>query len=405
MGVFLPYGCNPKAKNNMRKVVIVSAKRTPIGSFMGQFATLPAVDLGAVAIQAAMEAIALSPSEVQEVFMGQVLQSGCGQAPARQAAIQAGIPNHVPCTTVNKVCASGMKSIQLAAQTIALGMADVVIAGGMESMSLSPHLVSLRRGIKFGSESLIDSMQLDGLTDAYDQVAMGVFADATATKYQITREQQDAFAIQSYQRTTQAWDSGFFEKETVAVSVPQRKGSPRVIFKDEEFSRVDLTKLSQLRPAFSKEGSVTAANAATLNDGAAALVLMSQEKATQLGIKPLATIISQADAAQEPQWFTTAPAQALPKALAKAQLTLAEMDWFELNEAFSIVGIANTKLLDLDPERVNPNGGAVSLGHPLGCSGARIVVTLINQLQHHGTYGAAAVCNGGGGASALILKK
>ena len=389
----------------MKEVVIVSAKRTPIGGFMGGLSTVESVKLGSIAIRSTMDSIGLDPSEVEEVFMGQVLQAGCGQAPARQAAIKAGISTNVPCTTVNKVCASGMKSIQLAAQAIALGTADVVVAGGMENMSRSPHFAHLRAGLKFGSGQLSDTMQVDGLTDAYDQVAMGVFADATAVKHQITREAQDAFAQQSYKRSQAAWTSGFFAEEVVPVSVPQRKGAPLIISEDEEYTRVNLEKFAQLRPAFGKEGTVTAANASSLNDGAAALILMSLEKSKSLGLTPLATLVSQADAAQEPQWFTTAPAQALPKALKRAHLKISDIDWFELNEAFSVVGLANIKLLGLDSQKVNPNGGAVSLGHPLGCSGARIVVTLLSQLQKSGTYGAAAVCNGGGGASALILKK
>ena len=389
----------------MKKVVIVSAKRTPIGSFLGALSSISAVDLGATAIAAALEAASIEGSSVDEVFMGQVLQTGCGQAPARQAAIKAGIPNSVPCTTVNKVCASGMKSIQLAAQSIALGQIEVAVAGGMESMSLSPHFSNIRTGAKFGSLPLQDSLQLDGLTDAYDQVAMGVFADATAEKHQISREEQDAFAIRSYQRSAAGWKAGAFDDEVVSVRVPQRRGAAIHVDTDEEYRQVKLDKIPQLRAAFSKEGTVTAANASTLNDGAAALVLMSEARAQALGLTPLATLLSHADAAQEPKWFTTAPAKALPKALALANLTLDAIDWFELNEAFSVVGLANIKLLGLDPEKVNPNGGAVSLGHPLGCSGARIVVTLLHQLQRSGTYAAAGICNGGGGASALILKK
>ena len=389
----------------MKKVVIVSAKRTPIGSFLGALSSVSAIDLGATAIAAALEAASIEGSSVDEVFMGQVLQTGCGQAPARQAAIKAGIPNSVPCTTVNKVCASGMKSIQLAAQSIALGQIEVAVAGGMESMSLSPHFSNIRTGAKFGSLPLQDSLQLDGLTDAYDQVAMGVFADATAEKHQISREEQDAFAIRSYQRSAAGWKAGAFDDEVVSVRVPQRRGAAIHVDIDEEYRQVKLDKIPQLRAAFSKEGTVTAANASTLNDGAAALVLMSEARAQALGLTPLATLLSHADAAQEPKWFTTAPAKALPKALALANLTLDAIDWFELNEAFSVVGLANIKLLGLNAEKVNPNGGAVSLGHPLGCSGARIVVTLLHQLQRSGTYAAAGICNGGGGASALILKK
>lgn len=389
----------------MKEVVIVSAKRTPIGSFMGALSTLPAVELGAAAISGALSFIGLDSSQVDEVFMGQVLQAGCGQAPARQAALKAGLPTTIPCTTINKVCSSGMKSIQLAAQSIALGQIEVAVAGGMENMSLSPHFTHIRNGKKFGSLSLEDSMQWDGLRDAYDEIAMGVFADATAKEYHISREEQDAFARTSYQRSQAAWDQGLFADEVVPVSVPQRRGDALVVAKDEECSRIQFDKLPTLRPAFGKEGTVTAANASTLNDGAAALVLMSREKAQSLGVTPLATIVSHADAAHEPQWFTTAPAKALPKALDLAGCSIDDMDWLELNEAFSVVGLVNTKLLKLDPEKVNPNGGAVSLGHPLGCSGARIVVTLLHQLQRSGTYGAAGICNGGGGASALILKK
>ena len=389
----------------MKKVVIVSAKRTPIGSFLGALSSVSAVDLGATAIAAALEAASIEGSAVDEVFMGQVLQTGCGQAPARQAALKAGIPHSVPCTTVNKVCASGMKSIQLAAQSIALGQIEVAVAGGMENMSLSPHFSNLRTSVKFGSLPMQDSLQLDGLTDAYDQVAMGVFADATAQKYDISREEQDAFAIRSYERSAAAWEAGAFDDEVVPVSVPQRRGEAILVDKDEEYRQVKLDKIPQLRAAFSKDGTVTAANASTLNDGGAAMVLMSETRSKALGITPLATLLSHADAAQEPKWFTTAPAKALPKALALADLTLDAIDWLELNEAFSVVGLANIKLLGLDPEKVNPNGGAVSLGHPLGCSGARIVVTLLHQLQRSGTYAAAGICNGGGGASALILKK
>ncbi len=389
----------------MKKVVIVSAKRTPIGSFLGALSSVSAVDLGATAIAAALEAASIQGSAVDEVFMGQVLQTGCGQAPARQAALKAGIPHSVTCTTVNKVCASGMKSIQLAAQSIALGQIEVAVAGGMENMSLSPHFSNLRTSLKFGSLPMQDSLQLDGLTDAYDQVAMGVFADATAQKHDISREEQDAFAIRSYERSAAAWEAGAFDDEVVPVSVPQRRGEAILVDKDEEYRQVKLDKIPQLRAAFSKDGTVTAANASALNDGGAALVLMSETRAQALGITPLATLLSHADAAQEPKWFTTAPAKALPKALALADLTLDAIDWLELNEAFSVVGLANIKLLGLDPEKVNPNGGAVSLGHPLGCSGARIVVTLLHQLQRSGTYAAAGICNGGGGASALILKK
>ena len=390
----------------MHKVVIVSAKRTPIGKFMGGLATVSAPRLGAVAIKGALTAAGIKPEQVDEVYMGNVLQAGVGQAPARQAALMASIPDTVPCTTVNKVCSSGMKSISLAAQAIALGDAAVVVAGGMENMSLAPHIVPMRTGIKFGATQLEDVMQKDGLLDAFDQVAMGVFADATAEKHGVSREEQDAFAIESYQRSALAWESGVMQNEVTPVAVPQRRGEDIIISKDEEYTNVKLEKIPQLRPAFSKEGTVTAANASTINDGAAALVLMSEEKAKALGITPMATILSYADAAHEPQWFTTAPAKALPKALAKANLAQKEIDLFEFNEAFSVVGLANSKLLDLPAEKVNVHGGAISLGHPLGCSGARIVVTLLNALKvKNKTLGAAAICNGGGGASALVLKR
>ena len=390
----------------MHKVVIVSAKRTPIGKFMGGLATVSAPRLGAVAIKGALTAAGIKPEQVDEVYMGNVLQAGVGQAPARQAALMASIPDTVPCTTVNKVCSSGMKSISLAAQAIALGDAAVVVAGGMENMSLAPHIVPMRTGIKFGATQLEDIMQKDGLLDAFDQVAMGVFADATAEKHGVSREEQDAFAIESYRRSALAWESGVMQNEVIPVAVPQRRGEDIIISKDEEYTNVKLEKIPQLRPAFSKEGTVTAANASTINDGAAALVLMSEEKAKALGITPMATLLSYADAAQEPQWFTTAPAKALPKALAKANLAQKEIDLFEFNEAFSVVGLANSRLLDLPAEKVNVHGGAVSLGHPLGCSGARIVVTLLNVLKvKNKTLGAAAICNGGGGASALVVKR
>lgn len=390
----------------MKEVVIVSAVRTPIGSFMGGLSTVTAPKLGAIAIEGALKKINLSPTLVDEVIMGNVVQAGTGQAPARQAAIYAGIPNTVPCTTINKVCASGMKSVMQGAQTIALGDADVVIAGGMENMSLIPHYVHMRTGTKFGPTSLIDGMQKDGLVDAYDENAMGVCADACATKYEFSREDQDAYAIQSYKRSADAWENGKFDNEVIPVAVPQRRGEPKMITKDEEFSNVFIEKIPNLRPAFSKDGTVTAANASTINDGAAALILMSKEKAEELSLKPLATIKSYADAAHEPEWFTTAPAKALPKALAKANLKLEEIDFFEFNEAFSVVGLANMKILGLNDKNVNVNGGAVSLGHPLGCSGARILITLLNVLeQNNATLGAAAICNGGGGASAIIIEK
>ncbi len=389
----------------MKNVVIVSAKRTPIGSFMGSLSTVPAIDLGAAAIKAALEAVSLDSGLVDEVLMGQVLQAGCGQAPARQAALKAGISPNVPCTTINKVCASGMKSIQLAAQSIALGQIEIAVTGGMENMSLCPHFVSLRKGTAFGNQVFEDSLERDGLMDAFDQVPMGVFADATAVKHGISRQEQDQHALQSYQRSAAAWEAGLFDTEVIPVSVPQRKGAALLVKKDEEYTKVTPNKIPLLRPAFAKDGTVTAANASTLNDGAAALVLMSEDKAQQLGIPPMARILSYADAAHDPRWFTTAPAKALPKALDLAQLEIEKIDWFEINEAFSVVGLANIKLLNLDRAKVNPNGGAVSLGHPLGCSGARIVVTLIHKLQQSGSYAAAGICNGGGGASALVLKK
>jgi acetyl-CoA C-acetyltransferase len=389
----------------MNKAVIVSAKRTPIGSFLGSLATVPVTELGALAIRAAMDEISLDPKEVDEVLMGHVLQAGTGQAPARQAALNAGLPNETPCTAINKVCASGMKSIMMAVQAIQLGDAEVVIAGGMENMSRSPHFVQMRSGNKFGSTVLEDILQVDGLVDVYDQVAMGVFADACAVKHKISREEQDDFAIKSYRRSAQAWEAGSFSNEITPVAIPQRRGAAIVFDKDEEFSNVTLDKIPNLRPAFSKDGTVTAANASTLNDGAAALVVMSERKAKSLGLTPLAEVVSYADAAQEPKYFTTAPAKALPKALEKANLEIDQIDLFELNEAFSVVGLANMKILGLDPNKVNINGGALSLGHPLGCSGARIIVTLLHQLQQGGTYAAAGICNGGGGASAVIFKK
>lgn len=390
----------------MKDVVIVSAVRTPIGSFMGALSTITAPALGAIAIKGALSKIKLDPTKVGEVLMGNVVQAGTGQAPARQAAILAGIPNTVPCTTINKVCASGMKSVMMAAQSIALGDNDIVIAGGMENMSLIPHYVHLRNGQKFGPATLIDGMQKDGLMDAYDQQAMGTCADACAMEYEFSREDQDRYAIQSYKRSAEAWASGKFDNEIVPVEVPQRRGEPILVTEDEEFKNVDLDKIPGLRPAFSKEGTVTAANASTINDGAAALVLMSSEKAKELGLRTLATIKSYADAAQEPKWFTTAPAKALPKALTKAGIGMDDVDYFEFNEAFSVVGLANMKILGLSDKNVNVNGGAVSLGHPLGCSGARIIITLLNVLdQNNAKIGAAAICNGGGGASAIIIEK
>ena len=390
----------------MKEVVIVSAVRTPIGSFMGSLSSIDAPKLGAIAIKGALEKINLNPSSVDEVLMGQVVQAGTGQAPARQAAIFAGIPNIVPCTTVNKVCSSGMKSIMQAAQSIALGDAEIIVAGGMENMSKIPHYYHARIAKKFGPAQMEDGMQKDGLVDAYNKEAMGVCADACATEYDFSREDQDAFAVQSYKRSADAWNGGKFDNEIVPVEVPQRRGEPIIVTTDEEFTNVKLEKIPALRPAFTKDGTVTAANASTINDGAAALVLMSKDKAKELGLQPLATIKSYADAAREPEWFTVAPAKALPKALDKANISINDVDYFEFNEAFSVVGLANMKILGLNDSKVNVNGGAVSLGHPLGCSGARIVVTLLNVLeQNNGKIGAAAICNGGGGASALILKR
>ena len=389
----------------MKNIVIVSAVRTPIGSFMGSLSTVSATKLGAAAIKGALSKINLDANLVDEVFMGNVVQAGVGQAPARQAAIFAGLSTNVACTTVNKVCASGMKAVMMGAQALKSGDADIVVAGGMENMSLIPHYVHLRNGVKFGPTAFIDGMQKDGLTDAYDNNAMGVCADLCATEYNISREEQDAFAIQSYNRSATASNSGKFENEIVPVAVPQRKGEPIIISKDEEFENVKLDKIPTLSPVFTKDGTVTAANASTINDGAAALILMTEEKAVELNLKPLAYIRGYADAAQEPKWFTTAPAKALPLALAKAGISQDKVDFFEFNEAFSVVGLANAKILNIPNEKMNVNGGAVSLGHPLGCSGARIIVTLINVLQqNNGKIGAAAICNGGGGASAIVIE-
>ena len=388
----------------MKEVVIVSAVRTPIGSFLGSLSEVPATKLGATAIKAAMNKINLDPALVDEVFMGNVVQAGEGQAPAKQAALFAGIPDSVPCTTVNKVCASGMKAIAFAAQAIKCGDADIVVAGGMENMSMIPHYMQGRKGQKFGDIKLEDGLLKDGLVNVYDGKHMGTCGDACAAEFNFSREDQDQFAIESYRRSAEAWASGKFDKEVVPVEIPQRRGEPIVLKEDEEYKNIKLEKVSQLRPAFSKEGTVTAANASTLNDGAAALVIMSREKAEELGIRPVAIINGYADASQEPEWFTTAPAKALPKALAKANIKASEVDFYELNEAFSVVGLANMKLLNLDPAKVNVHGGAVSLGHPLGCSGARIIVTLIHVLQQNGgRIGAAGICNGGGGAGAMVI--
>ncbi len=389
----------------MKKVVIVSYARTPIGSFMGALSTVPATELGSIAIKGALDKIGLDPNLVQEVYMGHVVQADAGQAPARQAAMGAGIPVSAPATTINKVCASGMKSINLAAQAIALGDQDIVVVGGMENMSLIPHYAYLRSPQKFGSSTLVDGMQRDGLVDAYDLNAMGTCADLCATENGFSREDQDAFAIQSYERSAAAWSAGKFKDEVVPVSIKQRRGDDIIVDTDEEFSNVKLEKIPQLRAAFSKDGTVTAANASTINDGAAALVLMSADKAAELNIKPLATILSHADAAVEPKRFTTAPSLALPKALKKANLEFKDLDFIELNEAFAVVGLANMKLMGLNDKNVNVYGGAVSLGHPLGCSGARIVTTLLSTLINEGgKLGGAAICNGGGGATAIVIE-
>ena len=390
----------------IKKVVIVSAVRTPIGSFMGGLSSLTASQLGSFAIKGALDRINLDPNQVDEVYMGNVVQAGVGQAPARQAAMGAGIPDTVPCTTVNKVCASGMKAVINAAQAIALGDASVVIAGGMESMSNIPHYMHMRKGVKFGPAAMEDGMQKDGLVDPFDKNAMGVLADNCATKYSFSREDQDAFAIESYRRSAKAWSEGKFSNEVIPVAVPQRRGDALIITEDEEFKNVKIDKIPALRAAFSKDGTVTAANASTINDGAGAMILMSEEKANSLGLTILATIKGYADAAHEPQWFTTAPSKALPKALAKAGVTQDQIEYFELNEAFAVVGLANMKILGLDSSTVNVNGGAVSLGHPLGVSGVRILITLLNVLQQNDAkLGAAAICNGGGGASAMVIER
>ena len=390
----------------IKKVVIVSAVRTPIGSFMGGLSSLTASQLGSFAIKGALDRINLDPTQVDEVYMGNVVQAGVGQAPARQAALGAGIPDTVPCTTVNKVCSSGMKAVMNAAQAIALGDANVVIAGGMESMSNIPHYMHMRKGVKFGPAAMEDGMQKDGLVDPFDKNAMGVLADNCATKYSFSREEQDAFAIESYRRSAKAWSEGKFSNEVIPVAVPQRRGDALIVSEDEEFKNVKIDKIPALRAAFSKEGTVTAANASTINDGAGALILMSEEKANSLGLTILATIKGYADAAHEPQWFTTAPSKALPKALAKAGVTQDQIEYFELNEAFAVVGLANMKILGLDSSTVNVNGGAVSLGHPLGVSGVRILITLLNVLQQNDAkLGAAAICNGGGGASAMVIER
>lgn len=388
-----------------REVVIVSAVRTPIGSFGGGLSTVPAPQLGAVAIKGAVEQAGIPLEAVESVIMGCVLQANLGQAPARQAAIAAGIPVEVPAVTVNKVCASGMKAMMYATQAILLGDADIVVAGGMENMSMAPYyLEKARYGYRFGDSKLIDGIGKDGLTNVYDQQAMGVCGDLCATDYSISREEQDEFAIESYKRSAAAWQEGRFKEEVVPVTVKDRKGDT-VLSEDEEYKRVNFEKLKTLRPVFTKEGSVTAGNASTINDGAAAVVLMSAEKCKELGLTPLARVLGYGDASNKPEHFTTAPAKAVPVALAKAGKKVEEMDLIELNEAFSVVGVVNTKLLNIDPAKVNVNGGAVSLGHPLGCSGTRIMVTLTHALrQRNLKYGAAGICNGGGGASAMVIE-
>lgn len=390
----------------MKEVFIVSAARTPMGSFLGSLSSIPAPKLGAIAIKGALDKINLDAKHVQEVYMGNVLQAGEGQAPARQAALGAGLSNETPSTTINKVCASGMKAVMMASQSIKSGDQDVIVAGGMENMSQVPHYYSARNAVKLGDVKMQDGMLVDGLTDVYNKVHMGVCAEKCAAEYEFSREDQDNFAIQSYKRSAEAWATGKFKEEIVPVEIPQRKGEPIIFSEDEEYKNVNFDRIGTLPTVFQKEnGTVTAANASTLNDGASALVLMSKEKMVELGLKPLAKIVSYADAAHEPEWFTTAPAKALPIALKKAGLEVSDIDFFEFNEAFSVVGLANNKILGLDESKVNVNGGAVSLGHPLGSSGARIIVTLINVLkQNNGKYGAAAICNGGGGASAIVIE-
>lgn len=388
-----------------KEVFIVAAVRTPMGAFMGGLSSVPATQLGATAIKGALEKSNVDPSLVNEVFMGNVLQAGVGQAPARQAALGAGLPNNVPCTTVNKVCASGMKAIMLGAQTILAGDNEIVVAGGMENMSQVPHYIDGRNGVKFGNITALDGITKDGLLDVYSNVPMGNCAELCAKEHNFTREDQDNFAINSYKRAAAAWEAGRFNDEVVGVSVPQRKGDPIIVNQDEEYKNVFLDKIPSLRPAFDKDGTITAANASTLNDGASAVILASKEAVEKYGLKPIAKIVSYADAAHEPEWFTTAPSLAIPKALAKANMSTADVDFWELNEAFSVVGLANTKILGLNPEKVDVNGGAVALGHPLGNSGSRIIVTLIHVLkQNNGKIGGAAICNGGGGASAMIIE-
>ncbi len=389
-----------------KDVYIISAVRTPMGSFGGALKDFQATDLGAIAIKGAVARAGIDAAAVQEVLMGSVIQANLGQAPARQAAKKAGLPDHVSCTTVNKVCASGMKAIAQAAQSIMLGDRDIVVAGGMESMSNVPfYAPNMRWGNKYGNVTMVDGLAKDGLTDAYDNQAMGMAAELCAKECGISREDQDAFAVESYHRSQKAWNDGHFANEIVPVPIPQRKGDPILFSKDEEPFNVKFDKIPELRPAFTKEGTVTAANASTMNDGAAALVLMSGDKMRELGLKPIAKIVSYADAEQAPEWFTTTPSLAIPIALQKSGLSVNDIAYWELNEAFAVVGIENTKRLKLDPAKVNAFGGAVSLGHPLGCSGARIIVTLINVLHtNKARYGGAGICNGGGGASAMVIE-
>jgi acetyl-CoA C-acetyltransferase len=392
-------------KRMSKEVYIISAVRTPMGAFMGGLSSVSATQLGSTAIKGAVERAGISTDAIDEVFMGNVLQAGVGQAPARQAALGAGLNKNVPCTTINKVCASGMKSIMLGAQTILAGDNHVVVVGGMESMSQTPHYVSGRTGTKFGNITMLDGITKDGLLDVYSKVPMGNCAELCAKEYNITREDQDNFAITSYTRAAEAWKAGKFNNEIVPVAVPQRKGDPIMVSEDEEYKNVFLDKIPGLKPAFDKEGTITAANASTLNDGASALVLASKEAVEKYGLKPIAKIVSYADAAQAPEWFTTSPSIAVPKALEKAGMQTSDVDFWELNQAFSVVGLANMKILGLDASKVDVNGGAVALGHPLGNSGSRVIVTLINVLkQNNAKIGGAAICNGGGGASAMIIE-
>ena len=390
----------------MEDIVIVAATRTAVGKFGGSLAKVAAPDLGAIVIKNLLERTGVAADQIGEVILGQVLAAGSGQNPARQSLMKSGVAQETPALTINAVCGSGLKAVMLAAQAVAWGDSEIVIAGGQENMTLAPHLLETSRsGYRMGPTQMTDSMIKDGLWDPYNNFHMGNAAEICVKEHNFTREEQDAFAIQSYERSANAWEAGKFDNEIVPVAVPQRKGEPVIVSKDEEYTNVKLDRISSLNPAFTKEGTVTAANASTINDGAAALVIMSEKKAKALGLSPLAYILSYADAAQEPKWFTTSPALALPKALKKANLTIEDVDYFEFNEAFSVVGLANAKILNIDQNKINVNGGAVSLGHPLGCSGARIIVTLINVLkQNNATLGAAGICNGGGGASAMVVE-